>query len=39
MFRRSKEDVVRNLKDAGCSQQTIEQFMECLKRGTLSEQM
>ncbi len=39
MFRQSKEDVVRNLKDAGCSQQTIEQFMECLKRGTLSEQM
>ena len=39
MFRQSKEDVVRNLKDAGCSQQTIEQCMECLKRGTLSEQM
>lgn len=39
MFRQSKEDVVRNLKDAGCSQQTIEQFIECLKRGTLSEQM
>ena len=39
MFRRAKEEVVRNLKEAGCRQLTIIQVMECLKRGTLSEQM
>ena len=35
----SEEAVIQNLKDAGCNQETIDQFMDCLKRGALSEQL
>ncbi len=35
----SKEAVIRNLKDAGCSQDTINRFMESLKNGTPEEQL
>ncbi|HJA92176.1 MAG TPA: hypothetical protein H9717_03505 [Candidatus Eisenbergiella merdipullorum] len=35
----SEEAVLQNLKDAGCDQETIDRFMECLKKGTLKEQL
>lgn len=35
----SKEVVIQNLKDAGCDKDTILRFMECLKRGSIKEQL
>lgn len=35
----SEEAVIQNLKDAGCNQDTIDQFVECLEHGTLEEQL
>lgn len=35
----SKEDVIQNLKDAGCDQKTIERFMKCMDRNDLSGQL
>ena len=39
MIYASEEAVIQNLKDAGCSKGTIDRFMECLKKGTLKEQL
>ena len=39
MMYNSMEAVIRNLKDAGCAQATIEQFMVCLKNGNSKEQL
>ena len=35
----SKQAVIQNLKDAGCSQNTINRFMESLKNGEPKEQL
>ncbi|MCM1087525.1 MAG: hypothetical protein NC419_05165 [Muribaculaceae bacterium] len=35
----SKEDVIQNLKDAGCNQETIKCFMECMEQDDVSGQM
>lgn len=35
----SREDVIQNLKDAGCRQDTIDRFMTSLKNGTPKEQL
>ena len=35
----SKEDVVQNLKDAGCDQEIIQNFMECMEQDDLNGQM
>lgn len=35
----SKEDVVQNLKDAGCSRKTIEQFMKYMNHNDLNGQL
>ena len=34
----SKEDVIQNLKDAGCDPKTIKCFMECMEQDNLSGQ-
>lgn len=39
MVYRSEKDVIQNLQDAGCNKETIDQFMDCLKRGTRGEQL
>ncbi|MCM1253219.1 MAG: hypothetical protein NC321_10390 [Clostridium sp.] len=35
----SKEDVIQNLKDAGCNQETIQCFMKCMEQDDVSGQM
>ncbi len=35
----SKEAVIQNLKDAGCNEDTIDRFMECMKNGASKEQL
>ncbi|MCM1386892.1 MAG: hypothetical protein NC231_06170 [Bacillus sp. (in: Bacteria)] len=35
----SEEDVIQNLKDAGCNQETIQCFMECMEQDDVSGQM
>lgn len=35
----SEEDVIQNLKDAGCSQEIIRHFMECMEQGDLKSQL
>ncbi|MCM1262592.1 MAG: hypothetical protein NC313_07705 [Butyrivibrio sp.] len=35
----SVEDVIQNLKDAGCDQETIERFMNCMNQGDLNGQL
>ena len=35
----SEEDVIQNLKDAGCNQETIESFMKCMDRDDFNGQL
>ena len=35
----SKEAVIQNLKDAGCNEDTIDRFMECVKNGASKEHL
>ncbi|MCM1416622.1 MAG: hypothetical protein NC430_11960 [bacterium] len=35
----SEEDVIQNLKDAGCDRETIERFMNCMNQGDLNGQL
>ncbi|MCM1345332.1 MAG: hypothetical protein NC305_18420 [Lachnospiraceae bacterium] len=35
----SEEDVIQNLKDAGCDQETIERFMNCMEQDDLTGQL
>ena len=35
----SEEDVIQNLKDAGCDKKTIESFMKCMARDDVSGQL
>ncbi|MCM1135790.1 MAG: hypothetical protein NC400_09480 [Clostridium sp.] len=35
----SKEDVIQNLKDAGCGKEVIKCFMECMEQDDLDGQM
>lgn len=35
----SEEDVIQNLKDAGCNQETIERFMTCMGQDDLNGQL
>ncbi|MCM1194034.1 MAG: hypothetical protein NC389_16605 [Acetatifactor muris] len=35
----SVEDVIQNLKDAGCSQEMIDSFMKCMDKGDYNGQI
>lgn len=35
----SEEDVIQNLKDAGCDRKTIESFMKCMNQDDVSGQL
>ncbi len=35
----SEEDVIQNLKDAGCDKKTIERFMKCMDQDDVSGQL
>lgn len=35
----SEEDVIQNLKDAGCNQETIDSFMKCMGQNDLNGQL
>ncbi len=35
----SEEDVIQNLRDAGCDQEIIKHFMKCMKQDDLNGQM
>ncbi len=37
MTNQSEEDIIQNLKDAGCSGETISKFMENLNKGYIEE--
>lgn len=36
---RSEESIVQNMEDAGCGEETIEQFLKCLKKGSVDQQL
>ena len=35
----SIQTIIQNLKDAGCNEDTIDRFMECMKNGASKEQL
>ncbi|MCD8237888.1 MAG: hypothetical protein LUC92_00920 [Clostridiales bacterium] len=37
MINQSKEDIIQNLKDAGCGDETISKFMENINKGYTEE--
>ncbi|MCD7855439.1 MAG: hypothetical protein LUG66_07485 [Clostridiales bacterium] len=37
MINKSKEDIIQNLKDAGCGDETISKFMENINKGYTEE--
>ena len=39
MIEHSETAVLQNLKDAGCSQETIDRFMDCFKQGMVNDQL
>ncbi len=32
-----KEDIIQNMKDAGCSRDTIKSCMDCMEKGSIEE--